>query len=199
MRTALTIFGSVLILFSALPYVLAVARRETKPRIVSWFTWTLLLLISCAATIADHDWAAALLLTGDAIGTSAIVIFGLKYGDRTFERLDIICLASALVGLTLWFIFNSPLIAVVASVTIDFVGAVPSVKHCWQKPYEETALTFAMGSIGSLATLAAIRPFRLTAVVYPIYLVIVNGAFASIVFLRRSRAVAGEPAELREL
>lgn len=199
MRTALTAFGSVIILLSSLPYVLAVVRRQTKPRIVSWFTWTLLLFISIAATAADHDWSAAALLLGDAVGTSAIVIAGLKYGDRHFERLDVVCQAAALVGIGLWFIFNSPLIAVVASVTIDFVGAVPSVKHCWQRPHEETALTFAMGSIGSLATLAALTPFRPTAVVYPMYLVIINGLFATIVVARRTHAVAGEPTELREL
>lgn len=199
MRTALAIFGGVVLMLSSLPYIVAVVRRETKPRIVSWFTWTLLLFISIAATVADHDWFTVLLLGGDAIGTGAIVVFGWKYGDRKFERLDVVCQIAALVGILLWFVFDSPLLAVVASVTIDFVGAVPSIKHGWQKPHEETALTYALDTFGSLATLAALKSFHPTAVVYPIYLVLINAAFALIVITRRKYAVTGEPNELREL
>ncbi len=199
MRTALAIFGGLVLMLSSLPYIRAVIRGETKPRIVSWFTWTLLLLVSIAATAADHDWVTVLLLGGDAVGTSAIVVFGWKYGDRRFERFDVVCQVAAIVGLLLWFVFDSPLVAVVASVVIDFIGAVPSIKHSWQEPYEETASTFVMDTFGALASLAALTSFRATAVVYPIYLVVINATFALIVVGRRKYAVAGEPAELREL
>lgn len=199
MRTALTIFGSVLLLLSSIPYVVEVVRRKAKPRIVSWFTWTLLLFVSIAATAADRDWQTVLLLCGDAIGTAAVVVVGWKYGDRKFERLDVVCQIAVLAGLLLWFVFNSPLIALLASVAIDFVGAVPSIKHSWQKPHEETAITYAMDSIGSLATLVALESFRATAIIYPIYLVAINGAFAVIVVGRKKYAAVNAPAELRQL
>ncbi|HEY8999321.1 MAG TPA: hypothetical protein VIM53_03305 [Candidatus Saccharimonadales bacterium] len=199
MRTALIIISSVLTIGGIAPYLVAVAKGETKPRLVSWFTWTLLTVIGCAATIADHDWASSVLLAAASLVTLSVVVFGLRYGDRKFERFDLVCQAAALLGITLWFVFNSPLIAVLASITIDAVGAAPSLLHCWQKPHEETAITFACGSVGALATLVAAHPFRLTAIAYPIYLVLMNGSFAAVIATRRKYAVAGEPAELREL
>jgi hypothetical protein len=181
------------------PYLVAVVKDDTRPRLVSWFTWTLLTIIGCAATFADHDWASGTLLAAASLVTFSVVVFGLRYGDRRFERFDIVCQAAAFVGLVLWLTFDSPLIAVLASVAIDCVGAAPSLRHSWQKPHEETAITFAFGSAGALVTLIATQPFRLTAVAYPVYLVLMNASFAVVIVARRKHAVAGEPAELREL
>ena len=199
MRIALIILSSVLTIGGIVPYLAEVIRGKTKPRIVSWFTWTLLTIIGCAATFADHDWASGTLLAAASLVTFSVVVFGLRYGDRRFERFDVVCQAAAVVGLVLWLTFDSPLIAVLASVAIDCVGAAPSLRHSWQKPYEETAITFALGSAGALATLIATRPFRLTAVAYPMYLVLMNASFAIVIVARRKYAVAGEPSELREL
>ena len=199
MRDIFIVLSGVLTAAATLPYLRDTIRGKTKPRVVSWFTWTILMGISCAAALAGRQYPAGILLLCSSIGTLLIVIFGLKHGDRRFERFDIVCQVGALVGLLLWLIFNSPMIAILASVTIDFVGALPTFKHTWQQPYEETWVTFALFTLGSACTLAATTSWSVTALVYPLYLTIVTGTQAGIVLVRKRYVVAGEPAELRDL
>jgi uncharacterized membrane protein len=99
----------------------------------------------------------------------------------------------------LWLVFNSPALAVVATIAIDVVGALPTLKHSWQKPHEETAITFLGGCIGALCTILAATNWQITAIAYPVYLTVMNGAFALVIVARRKQAVAEQLPELREL
>lgn len=191
--------ANMLMIGSAVPYFVEVVRGKTKPRVVMWFTWTMLTAIGAAATFASHAWPSAVLLTGDTLATGIITLAGLRYGDRRFERLDIACQAAAIAGAGLWWVSDSPLMAVCACIAIDLVGAVPSLKHCWQRPYEETWPTFMMSGLGAAGTLIATTSFNFTAVAYAAYLVGVNFAFVIVILLRHKYMVQGMPAELREL
>jgi heme O synthase-like polyprenyltransferase len=200
MRTTLIVISSVVTVASVMPYLLDILKGKTKPRVVSWFTWSVLTAIASAASLADHQYASAVLTLCATIETAMVVTLGIvKSGDRTLEKFDIYCLSGAVVGLLLWLLFNSPAIAVAASVIIDFVGMLPTIKHTWQKPHEETRLTFVLASIGGLCTVFAASDHRITAVAYPVYIVFANALLAAIIIVRHRYAVAGEPAELREL
>jgi membrane-associated HD superfamily phosphohydrolase len=199
MRNTLIIISSILTLASVGPYLWDIIKGKTKPRVVSWLTWSLLTGISCAASFADHAYAGGILLLFATIETLLIAILGFKHGDRKFERFDIVCQVSAVVGLALWLVFNSPTIAIAASVAIDIIGALPTIKHIWQKPHEETWLTFLLASIAAVLTLMATTSWRATTVVYPLYIVLVNALFAAVILIRHKYVVAGEFKELREL
>jgi hypothetical protein len=200
MRLIFIVISSGLTLGSIAPYLRDVVRGKTKPRIVSWFTWSLLTGISCVALFSDHAYASAMLLLADTIATTLVVILGLRHGNREFDRMDIVCQASALVGVALWLIFNSPIIAVAASVTIDTVGALlPTLKHTWQKPHEETMLAYALASVGAVFAIMAVTSWEATALVYPIYLVAMNGLLAAVIVLRHRSVAPSQPVASREL
>jgi len=200
MRTLLITLSGVLTIAAVVPYLIEIVRGKTKPRIVSWFTWSLLTGIACAATFSDGQTASGILLLCATIEVLLVVVFGLKHGDRKIERLDIICQAAALAGLALWLIFNSPAVAVIATVIIDLIGSIPTIKHSWLRPYEETWITFGLCSLGAACTLLAITEWSVTAVAYPLYIVVVNVVMAMIILLsprRKKRSgVAAQPREL---
>ena len=198
MRTFLIVLSSILTLGCALPYVVEIIRGKTKPRIVSWFTWSLLSGIACVASFTDKEYATGILMIFATIETLLIVALGFKHGDRHIERFDIICQIAALVGIVLWLIFNSPAIAVIAAVTIDLIGALPTFKHAWQKPYEETAITFVMAAMGAFCTLLVVRDWKITAILYPAYILLVNASQGTIILLRAKYAKPGVPAKLRD-
>jgi hypothetical protein len=114
----------------------------------------------------------------------AVVVLGLKYGDKEFELLDIACQVAALVGLVLWFIFNSPAIAVIAAIVIDLVGALPTIKHAWQKPAEETWITFMLSGTGAFFAVMAATSTKITAIAGPIYLVAFNFLITGVLLWR---------------
>lgn len=199
MIIALIVLSSILTVASAVPYIIEIIKGKTKPRVVSWFTWSVLTAIACVASFADGQYAGGILLLFATIETVSIVILGLWYGDRKFGRFDVICQLGAVVGLVLWLLFNSPEIAIIATISIDLIGALPSIKHSWQKPHEETWLTFALAGLGGVCTVLAATDWKVTAVGYPIYIAVVNVVFTLIILGRHQYAVANAPKELRDL
>lgn len=185
MKTTLIVISSILAIVNVIPYLRNVYRKKTKPRLVSWFNWSLLTAIASAASFSDGQYASGILALLASIETMSVVILGWRYGDREFGGFDLICQAGAIVGLLLWVIFNSPAIAIIASLTIDFIASLPTLKHAWQKPNEETAITYFLGAIAAIFTIAAAKDYRITAIAFPIYLVLANFLVSGILYGRR--------------
>lgn len=200
MKTALIVISSIVTIVSLVPYVIETLQGKAKPRVVSWFTWSVLAGIGCAAALADRQYPSAILMALAAVETFVVVILGLRLGDRKLELFDIVCLLGAVTGLVLWQVFDSPTIAVIAVVVIDFIGSLPTLKHSWEKPHEETALAFFLAGIGGLCTfLAAGGSWKVTAVAYPLYIAIINAILVTTILGRSKKLLQGEPAELRKL
>jgi hypothetical protein len=199
MRTVLVIFSSALVLTAILPYLADVVKGKTKPRVVSWFTWSLLGAITGVASLADHQYPAGVMGLISALGCMLAVIFGWKHGNRKFERIDVICQVAAIIGIGLWLFFNSPAVAVVATIIIDLIGCVPTFIHAWKQPHEETWITFFLSGCGALVTILAAGDFTITSIANPIYIVSINTALTALILGRHKYAVKGMPAELKEL
>lgn len=199
MHTLLIVLSSILTISAVIPYIIEIFRGTTKPRIVSWFTWSLLAAIGSVASFSDGQLAAGILAAASASASMAVVVLGYKHGDRHFERVDIVCQAAALAGVGLWFIFNSPAVAVIAVVAIDFIGCVPTFRHSWQKPHEETWITFAMSGAAGGLTLMAAGDWRITAAAYPLYIALIATLITLVILKSPNRRVSAGPAELREL
>lgn len=187
MKDFLAIIGASIMLFATVPYIIDIVKRKTKPNIVTWLTWTLLISIGAAALFASHQPNSALLLVGDAIATFAVVLFGLKYGIAKLDVFDVLCQIGAMVGLVLWLIFNSPMIAIVSTIAIDLIGTVPTFRHSWRKPDEETLITFALGVIATFLTLLSISHYSVTAWIYPAYLLLSNALIAILIIISRKQ------------
>jgi hypothetical protein len=192
MTNIIIILSSIVTLASAVPYIIEIVRGKTKPRVVSWFTWTLITAIAAAASYVDGKYPAAILSLCAVIETLSIVILGLKYGDRKFDRLDIVCQVGALVGLGLWLLLKSPAIAVLAMIAIDLIGCVPTIAHAWKRPNEETWLTFLLAGIGGGLTLAVVGAWTVTSMGYPLYILVINIIITLIIVGRMKYVLAGE-------
>ena len=174
MKSFFAVLGAGIILFCTLPYIVNIVRGRTKPNIVTWFTWSLLVGIGTAALFAAHETRAAWLLLSDTISTFAVVLFGLKYGIAKLDVFDGLCQLGAVIGVVLWFVFNSPLIAIASTILIDFIGTVPTLRHSWSRPDEETSITYVLGIMATTFTLLSLRSYEFTAWVYPAYLLVSN-------------------------
>lgn len=185
MKEILALIGSFIMLFCSVPYIRDTVKGKTKPNIVTWFTWSLLLGIGDAALFAAHQDHAAWLVAGDFIATFAVVIAGLKYGTAKIDLFDVACQIGAIVGLVLWLVFNSPLIAIIATVAIDFIGSLPTFRHSWLKPNEETSITYAFGVLATLLVLLSLKNYTLSGWIYPAYILFSNGLLVVIITYSR--------------
>lgn len=187
MKDIFAYVGALIAIFCTLPYIIDIVKRKTKPNIITWITWSLLIGVGTAALLASNELNAALLLAGDFVATFAVVLVGLKYGTVKLDRFDFFCMVGVIVGLILWFVFNSPFIAIIATLTIDFIGTVPTIRHSYIHPQEETYITFLLGVIATIFTILSLHQYTVLAWIYPVYLLLSNGMLFVIILLGQKK------------
>jgi hypothetical protein len=185
MNDLLTLTGATLVVFSAVPYVIDIVRGKTRPNVVSWFTWALIITIGAFAALSAHQTRTAIITFGDAAQVVIILLLGLKFGYAKFSLFDGICQVSAIAGLILWFIFNDPLLAIVVGIVVDLIAALPTYRHSWLQPNEETWQSYAISSLGAAVGLASLTSFTATSLAYPSYLFILGLSISATIVIRR--------------
>lgn len=186
-RWVFVLISAILAAVGAVPYIIGILRNKTKPRVITWIIWTTLGMISCAASLVEKQYSTALLLAAVIIGNICVIILGWEHEKKRFEKLDIFCAFGAVLGLILWWIFNSPAVAVISTVVIDGIGAIPTLRHSWRNPKQEELVVFIFQFIGDIFALLAIQSWRITAFAYPLYALIINFIFSYILIYRRSK------------
>ena len=183
-RDIVALAAGVVFIVAVIPYLIDIVRRKSKPNIVSWFSWTLLLSIATAAAFSAHESRTAYLTLGDAIATGLVAVLGIKYGLAKFSKFDIYCQIGALLGLALWFIFDSPTLAIVFSLGIDLVASIPTFRHAWLDAGEETLITYLLSAGAGILTLLSLESFTVASMAFPIYLSLSNSLIAGILRIR---------------
>lgn len=182
------IISCALTAISVVPYVRDILKNKTKPRIVSWFIWMVLAFIAGFASLSDHQYAAAIFSLFTAFEVAFVCVLGAFYdGEKTVGRFDILCLMAAAAGLLLWYLFDSPSIAIIAVITVDLIASLPTVKHSWQRPFEETAITYFLGGLGATFVLFAIDKYKVTSVANPLYLIAINYTLTAVIRYRQKK------------
>jgi hypothetical protein len=198
MRLTVIVLSSVLSLAAALPYIHDVVRGRTKPRLASWLMWSILPAVASAAAFATSQLPAAVLSLCIALQCALIVVLGYKHGSRVLAKLDVTCLVGALLALGLWGFLNSPAAAALTIVLTDFLAAIPTLRHSWERPYEETWLAFALSGTSGAVTLLAVNFALLTAVAFPLYIAVVDFTITFLILVSPHRGAAnGEPLCMR--
>jgi hypothetical protein len=156
----------------ALPYLAQILRGDAKPRLATWFIWSLLAFISAAASFQAHQIPAAALTLATALECEWIVLLGFKKGDRSIDMMDILCLIGAGNCLVLLLFLKSPTTTVIATGLVNLLGTIPTLRHTWQKPYEEVWVTYGFYVLAEILTLFVADYSHPAAYIYPAFLLL---------------------------
>jgi hypothetical protein len=187
----LVLISSIIFIIGDIPYIVDVLKKKSKPRIVSWAVWGTLSLVAGFASLSDGQYPAAFLSLFGAIMLFLIVVLGYKHGDRHFGSLDIVCAIGAFIGIVAWLFTGSAALGVLVVIATDLVGTIPTVVHSWEKPHEETWITYAASAVGCILIIMAASDWRVTSVAYPLYSAISCVLFVTIILFRKRYAVSG--------
>ncbi len=172
-------------LVAFVPYVLAVLRGDTTPNRATWWIWTVvgfMLGASYYSSGANHTiWVPASYI----IGPFVIAILSIKYGEGGWTRFDRGCLIGAAVSLALWWIFSSPIIALLINLSIDLLGALPTIRKAYYEPNGENRTAWALFFAGNTFNLFAVERWVLVIAIYPIYMFLGSGIITTLVFWPR--------------
>lgn len=163
-----------------LPYILSILKGKTRPNKATWWVWTMiggLVLLSYYSVGANSTlWVPIALF----VGMFATAVLSLKYGESGWSKLDLYCLGGGAVGIILWIIFSEPLLALVASMFVSFVGALPTIKKTYIDPVGENRLAWILFSTADIINLFAVEQWAFAIAIYPICLFIIDGTITAL-------------------
>jgi hypothetical protein len=185
LRVVLSGLAMVLSLVQYLPYIVNTVRGVTKPHAFSWFAWGLPTIIVFFAQWSESAGAGIWVTGFTGVICTAIFVLALFYGEKDIRALDWLSFVASIFGIALWFFTNNPLGAVVLMTSVDIVGFVPTIRKSLDKPHEETMFTYAASVLKWLCSVAAMTVFNATTLIYPIAMILANGAFVILLAIRR--------------
>ena len=194
MISALVTIGALISAAGSVPYILAVIRGTARPRLVSWGVWAVLAGVMTVSAFIEGAMASAAMTAITFIACATVTILGWQRRTGGINRVDMVCLVGAVLGIASLAIFKSPLIALAVSVAVDIIAFIPTLMHAWTSPYEESLTCFALSALGgTLAVLAVLAgEISVVALLYPVYSMVFNGLAALLIVSGRSKSLLGQ-------
>lgn len=191
------LFGGLIEVSTAFPYMRDQLREKTRPAVVSWTTWLILSGLTASAAYASHAYPSAILSGAVAIECFLILVVSFGKWNFVYTVFDGFCQIGALLGIFFWYATTDPVLALVIFVITDAIGAIPILKHAWNKPYEETLDTFSLSIAGNCFVAASVTSFTFPELLVPLYLLTFNTTISTIIIQRRKMIPLPEEIPIR--
>ncbi len=185
MKDALGILAVIIGFIGYVPYFQTIFSGKTKPHAFTWLVWGTLTAIATAGQVAGGGGAGAWVTGFTALISFTIFGLALARGVKDFPLSDWLCLAGCFLAAVLWAVTNDPLTAVILITIIDAVAFIPTIRKSYYKPDSEPAFTYAMSGLKFFIGILALQQLSLVTVLYPASLVLANGGFVLMLWVRK--------------
>jgi hypothetical protein len=168
------------------PYIKDILHGTTRPNIVSWALWVLLLLISLLAQVnAGASWS-ALMVFGDLIGTSTILVLCLVgYGYGKYGWVEFVCTILAIVAIIAWRLEHQPVLAICFAALADLMAATPTLVKSYRDPWSEAPGQYFLIAFAAGLAMLSTTIFDVVNLIFPAYLLLINGSIGTLAFFGR--------------
>lgn len=180
-------------LLGFIPYAVAVLRRRARPNRATWIIWTAVGGLLFASYRSGADGAPCWVPLSDALGPAIIAALSLRFGEGGFSRFDRGCLALAALSIAGWAVTGSASVALAINLTIDLLGALPTMRKAYADPASESPLTWQLFFGANALNLVALERWSLASAGYPLYIVAVSGMINVLLVAGRFRHVRNHP------
>jgi hypothetical protein len=162
-------------LYSGGKYAVGVLKGIARPNPVTWFLWGLTSLIAFCAQSGDLQAQSFVTLALGVTPIAVCVIAIAKNGLRAHcTRFTLMCGLSALVGIVLWQITDSPALAIVFAIVADILASLPTLSNAYDDPASEYSLPYLLSVISMVTTLLTIKSWIFTIYAFPLYMLCIN-------------------------
>ncbi|MDP6609103.1 MAG: hypothetical protein QF463_08560 [Vicinamibacterales bacterium] len=182
--------AGLLSLAAFVPYIVAILRGQTRPNRATWWIWTTNGLVLGASYYSSGAENTIWVPVSYVVGPMLTALLSLRYGEGSWSAFDRTCLAGAGTGLALWWWFNSPEVALVMALAVDFAGALPTIRKAYRAPETEDRTAWALFIAGNTVNLLAVEAWRFAIAVYAVYMFLASGTIALLVLKPRTRRPA---------
>lgn len=184
-KNAISIFAIALAFLAYIPYIKDILSGKTRPHAYSWFLWGLLGLIVFALQVKGGGGPGSYVTLSSALVSVVIFVLALRNGDKDIKPLDTLFLVAALVAMGMWIFAEQPTISLILLILIEVFGFFPTYRKSWNKPYDETLITWVVNSLRYGLSLLALSTYNLLTLLYPLIWTIVIVVFTLMLAIRR--------------
>lgn len=192
MRESLLIIGLLLPLAATAAYTGSILKGKSLPQRMTRFLLVVITAVMTGSLWANGDTSGLWLALTSFLQSIFLWVLSFKYGLGGRDTLDMICLVLCLAGLGLWLIADEPWIGLLASIAADAIAMVPALRKTIRLPHTEMALFYAIDTMAGLAIMFA-GPLTLEAIVFPVYIAVINFAFVAVIKWPRRQLLSEVP------
>ena len=185
------IIGAGIATFGVVLYVIGIMRRGTKPRMASWIAWGTGNTIFTIAAFQEHSYVGAAIDLIAALANLLVIIasFHKKVAGKPNDIIDWACLASSLACIAVMVLApDDMLLGAFMGMLANATATIPTLRHAWMKPREETWQLFianaASGAI-SLGGILIMDGFMIETTAGPLMTILGSSSLVAIILLRR--------------
>ncbi|MGH9357514.1 MAG: hypothetical protein ACRD10_15430 [Terriglobia bacterium] len=187
LKQTLSIAAGVLFVVGFIPYIRSTVRGEAQPSKAGWTIWAILDVVTFAGMLIKHAMIGQMAAVLLCAATMAVLTW--KYGKPGWSRVDKVCLAGAGLGIVLWTIFSDPVLGIVTSLVVIFLGGIPTFVSAWGDPSKEDRTAWTILWVSCIVAVAAIPAFTLAEAAQPITFLVIESIMIFILYTR-PRALA---------
>jgi hypothetical protein len=157
-------------------YLYETIMGRAKPNRVTWLLWGLFPMIIFVAQRAQE--VEGLAWASFAAGFTPFLILLASFLNKQAywktERRDYVLMASAIAGILLWAVTDSPNLAILFALVADLLAGLPTLFKAYRYPQTESWIAYAISTVGFGVGVLAIPTFTFENYAFISYLFILN-------------------------
>jgi hypothetical protein len=172
----LALAAAIISFSSLIPYVRDILRGTTRPNTITWGLWFFIQLIAIAAQVHEGaSWSIVFVIV-DGITIFVVLSFSLAgYGYRAWNIFDVWCGILGIIAIVAWQTTGSAVLALIFSVLADGLAALPTLRKAYHDAWSEHPWGWALTTVAATLGLASTTRYDPANVLFPGYLVAING------------------------
>jgi hypothetical protein len=190
MHNLLALLSGVVAIFAAFPYIRDTLQHKTRPNVVTWFTWSLLNLITAIAALSGHAVQTAIFAFATGACTTVVTLLALRNGFGKYTAFDVICQLLAIGSIVAWKISDRPALAVVFTIAASFIASLPTIRHAWIAAHEETWQFFAIDASSAALACLSVQTISFLSLAFPLYILLDDALIAAIIVSRKRQRLS---------
>jgi hypothetical protein len=188
-RDALGLFSVALAVLAAVIYIAQTLRGEVRPHPLSWLLFGILSLTGYLVQRDEGARQGSWTLLAMTVICFLFVAVSVARGERSFSRQE---WAFAVAGGAVFIVYlftGQPNVAAALTTLVDALGYGPTFVRGWSQPKKDSVASFTLNGLKFVPSLMAMDPISFATSFYPATLMVLNGAVAVMLIMRR-RSVA---------
>jgi len=169
-------------------YAVDTIRGRIRPNRATWWILTLVGVMIAASYYAEGARDTMWIAWSYVAGPFMLAVLSLKYGEGTWEGLDKLCFAGAVISAAIWsFSFSLARVVLLINILMDFLGLLPTIKKSYLRPKSEGKGPWTIETAAGAINLFAIGTWTFSIAFYPLYLLAINGIITTLLWWPRSK------------